>query len=228
MANKQNFSHSIIHDINEWVRRFDFSTKTNFKAYKLHGIKALRNVKIKWDFLRAAMKFWETKNHVFRFKTTEIFPTIEEFSAILGYDPSKKFVAVSCDPKHRESLFDALGLPTSITSCMVEGHMMNLHVILSRLINKQTYGVIDNMQKFFGLALCFMGEFLLCFGKHGFMDARTINVLSQIKDGNNPVSLILAKTLLGLDSVSWWKVSKLSWESLDFADMANGTTGYDC
>ena len=106
--------------------------------------------------------------------------------------------------------------------------MMHLHVILSRLINKQTYGVIDNMQKFFGLALCFMGEFLLCFGKHGFMDARTINVLSQIKDGNNPVSLILAETLLGLDSVSWWKVSKLSWESLDFADMANGTTGYDC
>ena len=98
MANKQNFSHSIIHDINEWVRRFDFSTKTNFKAYKLHGIKALRNVKIKWDFLRAAMKFWETKNHVFRFKTTEIFPTIEEFSTILGYDPSKKSVAISYDP----------------------------------------------------------------------------------------------------------------------------------
>ena len=54
-------------------------------------------------------------------------------------------MAVSCDPRHRESLFDALGLPTYITSSMVEGHIVNLHVIVSRLINKHTYGVTDNM-----------------------------------------------------------------------------------
>ena len=30
MASNQNFSHSTIHDINRWVRSFDFSTKTNF------------------------------------------------------------------------------------------------------------------------------------------------------------------------------------------------------
>ena len=57
MANNQNISHSTIHDINRWVRSFDFSTKTNFTAYKLEGIKALRNVKIKWDFLHAIVKF---------------------------------------------------------------------------------------------------------------------------------------------------------------------------
>ena len=90
---------------------------------------------------------------MFWFKTAKLCPTIEEFSAILGYDPSKKFVAVSCDPRHRESLSDALGLPTSITSSMVKGHMVNLHAIVLRLINKRTYGVIDNMQKNFGLAL---------------------------------------------------------------------------
>ena len=82
---------------------------------------------------------------MFWFKTAKLCPTIEEFSAILGYDPSKKFVAVSCDPRHRESLSDALGLPTSITSSMVEGHMVNLCVILSRLINKCPYAVTDNM-----------------------------------------------------------------------------------
>ena len=82
---------------------------------------------------------------MFRFKTAELYPTIDEFSTILGYDCSKKFVAVSCDPRHWESLSDALGLPTSITSSMVEGHMVNLHAIVSRLINKCTYGVIDNM-----------------------------------------------------------------------------------
>ena len=82
------------------------------------------------------MKFWDPEDHVFRFKTTELCPTIEEFSVILGYDLSKKSVVVSCDPRHRELLFDALGLPTSITSSMIEGHMMSLRAILSRLIKK--------------------------------------------------------------------------------------------
>ena len=31
------------------------------------------------------------------------------------------------------------------------------------------------------------------------MDARAISVVNQIKDGDNPISLILAETLLGLD-----------------------------
>ena len=147
MANNHNFSHSTIHDINRWVHGFDFSAKTNFTAYKLEGIKALRNVKIQWDFLCAAVKFWNPEDHVFQFKTIELCPTIEEFSTILGYDRSKNFVVISCDPKHRESLSDVLDLPTSITSSMVEGHMVNLCAIVSRLINKHTYGVTNNMQK---------------------------------------------------------------------------------
>ena len=92
MANNQHFSHSTIHDINRQVRSFDFSTKTNFTTYKVDGIRALRNVKIKWDFLRVAVKFWNPKNNVFWFKTAELCPTIEEFLGILGYDPSKKSI----------------------------------------------------------------------------------------------------------------------------------------
>ena len=57
MASNHNFSQSTIHDINRWVFSFNFSAKTNFTAYKLERIKALKNVKIKLDFLRAAMKF---------------------------------------------------------------------------------------------------------------------------------------------------------------------------
>ena len=161
----------------------------------------MRSVKIKWDFLHATVKFWDLEDHVFRFKTAELCPTIEEFSAILGYDPSKKSVVVSCDPSHKEILSDALGLPTSITSSMIEGYMVNLRVVLSRLVNKRTHGVADNMQKNFGLALCFVGKFLLCSGRLDFMDARAISVVNQLKDADNPVPLILAETLLGLDSV---------------------------
>ena len=57
MANNQNRLHSIAQDINRWVRSFDFATKTNFFAFKLEGIKFLRNIKINWEIRRATVKF---------------------------------------------------------------------------------------------------------------------------------------------------------------------------
>ena len=84
---------------------------------------------------------------MFQFKTAELCPTIKELLAIMGYDPGKKSITVSCDLKHREILFDALGLSTSITNSMIEGHMVNLHAVVSRLICKRTHGVTDNIQK---------------------------------------------------------------------------------
>ena len=117
------------------------------------------------------------------------------------YDLGKKFVAISYDPRHREILSGALGLSTLITSSMIEGHMVNFYVVVSRLINKRTHGVTDNILKNFGLALCFVGGFLLCSGRPGIVDARAMGIVSQVKDGDNPTSLILAETLLGLDFV---------------------------
>ena len=46
-----------------------------------------------------------------------------------------------------------------------------------------------------------MAKFFLYSGRPDFVDARVISIVSQIKDGDNPTSLILAKTLLGMDSV---------------------------
>ena len=107
---------------------------------------------------------------MFWFNTAELCSTIEEFFAILGYDPARKSIPVSCDPKHKESLFDAIGLPTFITDSMIEGHMVNLRAIIFQLIDKCTYGVVDNMQKNFSLPLCFVGKFLLCSKRHDFVD----------------------------------------------------------
>jgi len=102
-------------------------------------------------------------------------------------------VAVSCDPKRKEILSDALGLLISITSSKIEGHMVNFHVIATRFIHRCTYGISDNMQKNFAFSLCFMGEFLLCSGRPGFVDAQAIGIVDQIKDGDNPASLIWQK-----------------------------------
>ena len=70
--------------------------------------------------IHVAVKFWDIEDHVFRFKIAELCPTIKEFSVILGYDPGKKSVAVSCDLEHKEILSDALGLPTSIIRSLLK------------------------------------------------------------------------------------------------------------
>ena len=46
-----------------------------------------------------------------------------------------------------------------------------------------------------------MGELLFHSGRPSFVDARAIGIVSQFRDGDNPTSLISAKTLLRLDSV---------------------------
>ena len=46
------------------------------------------------------------------------------------------------------------------------------------------------MQKNFALALCFMGEFLLCSRRPSFVDAQAIGIVDQIKDDDDPASLI--------------------------------------
>ena len=61
-------------------------------------------------------------------------------------------MVVFYDPKHKEIL----------SNSMVEGHMVNHHAVVKRFIHLRTHGISDNMQKNFALALCFIGEFLLC------------------------------------------------------------------
>ena len=46
-----------------------------------------------------------------------------------------------------------------------------------------------------------MGESLLCSRRPSFVDALAIGIVSQVKDGDNLASLILAETFLGLDYV---------------------------
>ena len=46
-----------------------------------------------------------------------------------------------------------------------------------------------------------VGKLLICSGRHGFVDARAISVVNQIKDGDNLVSFILVETFLGLDAI---------------------------
>ena len=84
---------------------------------------------------------------------------------------------------------------------MIKGRMVNLHAVVTRLIHRCTHGISNNVQKNVSLALCFMGEFLVCFERPGFVDARAIGIVSQIRDNDNPTSLILAETLIGLDFV---------------------------
>ena len=55
---------------------------------------------------------------------------------------------------------------------------------------------IFSNEKNFALAFYFMGEFLVCSERPGFVNTRAIGSVGQVRDGNNIASLVL-----GLDSI---------------------------
>ena len=54
------------------------------QLFHVKSLRSLQHLKIDTAFLYAAVTFWDTRDHVFRFNSHELCPLIEEFAAILG------------------------------------------------------------------------------------------------------------------------------------------------
>ncbi|KAL7174641.1 hypothetical protein ACSBR2_033811 [Camellia fascicularis] len=55
----------------------------NFRSYGLNSIFLFCKLNIDFPFLSAASWFWNLNVHVFRFGHQELYPTFEEFEALL-------------------------------------------------------------------------------------------------------------------------------------------------
>ena len=54
------------------------------QPFHVKPLRSLQHLKIDTALLHAAVTFWDTRDHVFRFNGEELCPMIEEFVAILG------------------------------------------------------------------------------------------------------------------------------------------------
>jgi len=64
------------------------SYNVDYDAFNMRRVSLWHNQPIEWNMLMAGVEFWYPEDHVFCFGSNDICPTYEEFSAMLGINPS--------------------------------------------------------------------------------------------------------------------------------------------
>ena len=80
--------------------------------------------------LMVAVKFWYPEDHVFRFVLDEVCPTYEEFSAMLGVNPSVAAALPEFSRSPRDLLIGLLHISPSAARSLVTGGMISLSAVL--------------------------------------------------------------------------------------------------
>ena len=61
---------------------------SKLQEYRVLSLRCLSQVELNFNFLNAAVNFWDLVDHVFRFNGYEICPLYEEFAAIMDTECS--------------------------------------------------------------------------------------------------------------------------------------------
>ena len=85
--------------------------------------------------------------------------------------------------------------PDDIYSSLLPSGSMNLSSLITACETKDK----DNPTQIRTVSFCLYAKFLLVSSK-GEADIRIINILEQVETGANPMPIILAETIIGLDS----------------------------
>ena len=201
-SNTWHQSDSILTLLNEWVDGMDKTDRINFQAFGLKGLLVLKRVKLDWGFLMAASRFWDAKDHVFRFHLAELCPTVEEFTAILGCDIDARPAVPSCEPKYQNRLSSLMRIPLKEVVPLLDGQWVDVQKMIDKFMPMEVRTLHQSRSKCFALAFCLLSEFLLFTGDHGFADARVADIVHEAENEKNIVPIVLAETFHGLDALS--------------------------
>ena len=166
----------------------------------LKGLKCLHSIPLDFTFLKAAARFWDAKDHVFRFQGQELCPLPKEFAAILDSTfPSTASLALPCLPdKYTIQLEQSLQLsPEETSACLSAPTQVPIPTLLECI--KQRTPNSSSWNRL--VVLVFLSQFLLTNPK-GTFDCALLGIVADMEHGGNPFPTILAETLQGLDRIS--------------------------
>ena len=155
-------------------------------------------MKIDIALLHAAVTFWDTRDHIFRLNGQELCPIIEEFAAIMGCPLDSTVMITLPDlnmqiPHKLISFFDMS--PDNIYSSLLPSGSMNLHSVITACKTKDK----TNPAWIRTVSFYLYAQFLLT-ASQGDADVRIISIIEQVETGANPMSIILAETIIRLDN----------------------------
>ena len=155
-------------------------------------------MKIDTALLHIAATFWDPKDHVFRFNSQELYPLIEEFATILGssLDSTAMITLPDLDMQIPHKLIAFFDMPPdNIYSSLLSSGLLNFSSLITacKTKDKNTPAWVRTV------SFCLYVQFLLV-SPQGDADMRIISILEQVETGANPMPVILAETIIGLDN----------------------------
>ena len=156
--------------------------------------------RINYPFLHVVAKFWDSKDHVFRFNTVELCPLPEEFEAILG-SQSDFACQIAAPPLE---ILDSHLIHYQMARMFNFSPQTSLHYLSGAEINMNSLldSVVatDKSEVHWPrlIALCLYSQFLLI-SPSSECDPKILSVLDRVEAEYNPFPLILAETIQSLD-----------------------------
>ena len=123
---------------------------------------------------------------------------IEEFAAILGcsLDSTTMIILPDLNMQIPHKLISYFGMPLDdIYSSLLPSGLMNLPSLIIACETKDK----NNPARTKTISFCLYAQFSLI-SSHGEADTRIISILEQVKTEANPIPVIPAKTIIGLDN----------------------------
>jgi len=153
---------------------------------------------LNFNFLDAAINFWDPVDHVFRFNGYEICPLYEEFAAIMDTECSSRDGLVQIIPNmlFPQDLSALIGLPFDTCRALVTDDCVPLPSLKPIILQKQ-----KNSLEWKRLVVFYLYAQFLLVSSRIDGDIRIFSLMEQLEERRNPFPLILAETLCGLDNV---------------------------
>ena len=168
------------------------------QPFHVKSLWSLQHLKIDTALLYATGTFWDTRDHVFRFNGQELCPLIEEFATILGcsLDSTAMIALPNMDMQIPHKLIAFFDMPPyDIYSSLLPFGTINLFSLITACETKNK----NNPSWIRTVSFYLYAQFLLIFSQ-GDVDIRIISIIEQVETGANPMPVILAKIIIGLDS----------------------------
>ena len=101
-------------EVSAWIKKLVPSFKDALIPFGLFCIFSYHQIKVDEPLLYAATKFWIPIWYVFQFNGVEIYPTLEEFSAIMGEPDISTLIFPTTNGDFFDMAHQLLGIPLAM------------------------------------------------------------------------------------------------------------------
>lgn len=184
-----------------WLDSLEGIDWLNFRGHRLHALKHLRNIRIRPDLLHAAVRFWDSEVHVFRFRLQELCPTVEEFHAYLGSHESDEPIVPMIRASMKKLLKIKLGVSIGVADFFTQGGTINILQLFGMFSPPKDLTDFEYQgRQMTACCICLIAAFLLV-PSVGEPSTLLVGVEAEIEARKDVAPLVLVETLIGLDAV---------------------------